>query len=175
MFNAYYGGGMNSIVFQEIREARALAYTAYAAVSTPSRKDLSFYIQAYVGTQSDKMTDAINAFRELLVNMPASEKAFEISRETELNNIRSQRIVKDNIFWNYMSLKDLGIDYDYRKPVFENIQKMTLADVQKYFNEHIKTAQYSVLVIGKKDKIDFNYLNKIATVKEISLTELFGY
>jgi predicted Zn-dependent peptidase len=107
--------------------------------------------------------------------MPASEKAFEISKETELNNIRSQRLVKTDVFWNYMALNDLGIDYDYRKPVFEEIQKMTLGDVQNYFDEHIKPAQYSVLIIGKKDKIDFKYLNKIATVKEISLTELFGY
>ncbi|MDR1436984.1 MAG: insulinase family protein [Candidatus Symbiothrix sp.] len=175
MFNAYYGGGMNSIVFQEIREARALAYSAYAYVSMPSRKNLSHYVQAYVGTQADKMTDAIDAFRELLSNMPASEKAFEISRETELNNIRSQRLVKTDVFWSYLYLKDLGIDYDYRKPVFEGIQKMTLADIQTYFNEHVKPAQYSVLIIGKKDKINFNYLNKIATVKEITLTELFGY
>jgi predicted Zn-dependent peptidase len=175
MFNAYYGGGMNSIVFQEIRESRALAYSAYAYVSNPSRKGFSNYIQAYGGTQADKMTDAINAFRELLVNMPASEKAFEISRETELNNIRSQRLVKTDVFWNYLHLQDLGIDYDYRKPVFETIQTMTLADVQNYFDEHVKPAKYSVLIVGKRDKIDFKYLNTIATVKELSLTELFGY
>jgi predicted Zn-dependent peptidase len=175
MFNSYYGGGMNSIVFQEIREARALAYSAYASVSNPSRKGFSNYVQAYVGTQADKMANAMDAFRELLANMPASEKAFEISKETELNNIRSQRLVKTDVFWNYLSLQDLGIDYDYRKPVFEGIQKMTLADVQNYFDQHVKPAQYSVLIIGKKDKIDFKYLNKIATVKELSLTELFGY
>ncbi|MDR0508053.1 MAG: insulinase family protein [Dysgonamonadaceae bacterium] len=175
MFNAYYGGGMNSIVFQEIREARALAYSAYASVSTPSRKGQSSYIQAYVGTQSDKMANAMDAFRDLLANMPSSEKAFEISKETELNNIRSQRLTKTDVFWTYMSCLDLGIDYDYRKPIFENIQKMTLKDVEDYFNQHVKPAQYSVLIVGKRDKIDFKYLNKIATVKELSLTELFGY
>jgi len=175
MFNAYYGGGMNSIVFQEIREARALAYSAYASVSNPSRKGYSDYVQAYVGTQADKMVNAMDAFRELLANMPASERAFEISKETALNNMRSERLTKTAVFWNYMALKDLGIDYDYRKPVFEGIQTMTLSDVQNYFDQHVKPAQYSVLLIGKRDRIDFKYLNKIATVKELSLEELFGY
>jgi predicted Zn-dependent peptidase len=175
MFNNYYGGGMFSIVFQEIREARGLAYSAYAYVGNPPRAGLSDYIQAYVGTQSDKMANSIDAFRELLTNMPSSEKAFQLSKDNVLNNIRSERITKSNIFWTYLSLKDLGIDYDYRKPIYESIQTMTLGDIQKYFDEHIRPANYSVLIVGKKEKIDFNYLKKIAEVKELSLTELFGY
>lgn len=175
MFNSYYGGGMNSIVFQEIREARGLAYTAYAFVTQPSRKENSNYVQAYVGTQPDKMVIAMDAFRELLTNMPSADKQFQLCKESVLNNMRSERLVKSNIFWNYMYLKDLGIDYDIRKPVFETIQKMELSDIQKYFDEHIKPAQFSVLLIGKKDKIDFNYLKKYAEVKEFSLEELFGF
>ncbi|MDR2056823.1 MAG: insulinase family protein [Dysgonamonadaceae bacterium] len=175
MFNVYYGGGMSSIVFQEIREARALAYSAYAYVSTPSRKNHSNYVMAYVGTQADKMVNAMDAFQELLRDMPLSEKAFSISKETALNNIRSERLTKTSVFWTYMGLQDLGIDYDYRKPVFEAMQTMTLNDVQNYFENHVKPLPYSVLLIGKKDMIDFKYLNKIAEVKELPLEELFGY
>jgi predicted Zn-dependent peptidase len=175
MFNSYYGGGMNSIVFQEIREARALAYSAYSYVSNPQRKGESNYINAYVGTQSDKMVSAMDAFRELLKNMPSSEKAFEISKETVLNNMRSERITKSNIFWTYMHLQDLGIDYDYRKPVYETIQTLTLNDVQNYFDKHVKPADFSVILVGKKKNIDFKYLNRIATVKELSLNEIFAY
>ncbi|MDR2040946.1 MAG: insulinase family protein [Tannerella sp.] len=175
MFNSYYGAGMNSIVFQEIREARGLAYSAYAYVSGPPRAGQSNYIQAYVGTQSDKMATAIDAFREMLTTMSRSEKAFDLSKEYVLNNMRSERITKSSIFWNYMSLKDRGLDYDIRKPIYETIQTMTLDDVQKYFDEHIRPAGYSVLLIGKRDRIDFNYLKKIADVRELSLEELFGY
>ncbi|MDR3218049.1 MAG: insulinase family protein [Dysgonamonadaceae bacterium] len=175
MFNSYYGSGMNSIVFQEIREARGLAYSAYAYVTQPARAGFSCYVQAYVGTQVDKMTTAINAFRDMLGNMAKSEKSFALSKEYVLNNMRSERITKSNIFWNYMSLKDRGINYDIRKPAFEAIQTMTLDDIQKYFDEHIKPAKYSILIIGKKDKVDFNYLKSFAEVKEIPLEELFGY
>jgi predicted Zn-dependent peptidase len=175
MFNAYYGSGMNSIVFQEIREARGLAYSAYAYVSSPRYADKSNYVQAYVGTQADKMATAIDAFKEMLGNMAKSEKSFDLSKENVLNNIRSERIIKNNIFWTYMDLKDRNIDYDIRKPIFETIQTMKLDDIQKYFDEHIQPAKYSVVLIGKKSKVDFNYLKKIADVKEFSLEEIFGY
>lgn len=175
MFNAYYGAGMGSVVFQEIREARGLAYSAYAYVSPPSDRGKSNYIQAYVGTQADKMVSAIEAFREMLKQMTSSEKSFELSKEYVLNNMRSDRITKSDIFWTYMFYKDLGIDYDLRKPTFEAIQKMDLKDMQDYFDKHIQPANYSILLIGKKDKIDFKYLNSIAKVEEIPLEALFGY
>ena len=175
MFNSYYGDGMYSIVFQEIREARGLAYSAYAYVATPYRAGKSNYIQAYVGTQADKMVTSIDVFKDMLTNMSSSEKAFQLSKEYVLNNMRSERITKSNIFWTWMNYKDLGIDYDLRKPTYEAIQKMELKDIQEYFNAHIKPAKYSVLIIGRKDKIDFKYLNSIAKVEEIPLETLFGY
>ncbi|MDR1610158.1 MAG: insulinase family protein, partial [Candidatus Symbiothrix sp.] len=172
MFNAYYGSGMNSIVFQEIREARGLAYSAYAYVFSPRYADESNYVQAYVGTQADKMATAVDAFKEMLSNMAKSEKSFDLSKENVLNNMRSERIIKENIFWSYMNLKDKNIDYDIRKPIFETIQTMKLDDVQKYFDEHIKPAKYSVVLVGKRDKVDFNYLKKIADVREFTLEEV---
>ena len=33
IFNNYFGGGMGAVVFQTIRESKALAYSTYAAVS----------------------------------------------------------------------------------------------------------------------------------------------
>jgi len=177
MFNAYYGGGMNSIVFQEVREARGLAYSAYAFVNNPYRKGLSDYIMSYIGTQSDKMLASMTLMKELLTNMPKSEQAYTMSKEYVLNNIRSSRLTKSDIFWKYMWQKDMGIDYPFEinKFIFEEVEKMNFADVQNFFDIHIKPAHYSIIMIGKRDKIDFNYLNKIAEVKEIGLNELFGY
>ena len=175
MFNSFYGSGMNSIIFQEIREARALAYSAYAYVSQPSRPQESNYITAYVGTQPDKMIVAMEAFKSLLTEMSQAPTKFEASKEFVLNNMRTERIIKSNIFWTYMNMQRYGIDYDVRKPIFEKIQSMTFDDLNTYFNAHIKPANHSVLIIGKKDQINFNYLKKYGEIKEIPLETLFGY
>jgi predicted Zn-dependent peptidase len=128
-----------------------------------------------VGTQADKMPIALDVFGNLLQNMPDAEKQFQLSKENVLNNMRSQRLVKSDIFWSYLYWKNLGIDYDVRKPIFEKINTMELKDVRQFFDEHVKPAHYSVLIIGKKGNTDFNYLKKYGEIKEFSLKELFGY
>ena len=66
LYNAYFGGGMNAIVFQEMREARSLAYTAQAFLSQPGRLDRPYMYMAFIATQNDKMQKAIEAFDEII-------------------------------------------------------------------------------------------------------------
>lgn len=43
LYNEYFGGGMNSIVFQEMRESRGLAYSAWARYVEAKLFDRSLY------------------------------------------------------------------------------------------------------------------------------------
>ena len=70
VFNEYFGGGMNTIVFQEMRAARALAYSAGAMLSSPGFNDDSYSFYARIGSQNDKLRDAVEAFDEIINNMP---------------------------------------------------------------------------------------------------------
>ena len=54
LFNTYFGSGLSSIVFQEIRESKSLAYSAFSSYSNASKQDDSNYIMAYIGTQANK-------------------------------------------------------------------------------------------------------------------------
>ena len=74
VFGDYFGGGMSSIVFQEIREARALAYSAFASYYPPAKADESNYNFGYMAVQADKLEASITAMRELLNDMPQSRK-----------------------------------------------------------------------------------------------------
>ena len=59
MYNEYFGGGMNSIVFQEMRESRGLAYSAWAGIVTGGKAIYPYTVQTQIATQNDKMMDAI--------------------------------------------------------------------------------------------------------------------
>ncbi|MBQ1636655.1 MAG: insulinase family protein, partial [Bacteroidales bacterium] len=97
LYNEYFGGGMNSIVFQEIREARGLAYSARANYSIPTDLDHPSLFTYSIGTQNDKLIDALSAFDEIINNMPVSENAFNIAKESLLSNLRTARTVKGNV------------------------------------------------------------------------------
>ncbi|MEW7276990.1 insulinase family protein [Aquimarina sp. 2201CG1-2-11] len=175
LFNEYFGGGMSSIVFQEIRESKSLAYSAYAGYSNAREKDHANYIFAYVGTQANKMSQAVDAMMELMTNMPEAEKQFEGAKEATLKRIAAERITKSSIFWNYERLKKRGIDNDNRKEMYETIKNMTLEDLKTFFNENIKGENYNVMVIGNKKDVDMKALAKLGEVKEMDIDFLFNY
>jgi predicted Zn-dependent peptidase len=175
LFNQYFGGGMEGIVFQEIREAQGLAYSVFSNYSQPSKKGRANYLFAYVGTQADKQGEAMDAMMDLLNNMPESQDAFEIAKEAILNKIESQRITKSNIIWSYIGAHDKGLDYDVRKDVYEQVATMTLDDIKTFQETYIKDKNYVTVLVGSRDKINFEKLAKYGEVTELSLEELFGY
>ncbi len=175
LFNEYFGGGMNSVVFQEIREAQGLAYTAYSNFSLADKKDKSNYLFAYVGTQADKQPEAMKAMLDLLNNIPESEEAFNIAKEAILSKIESERITKASVLWNYENAKDLGLDHDLRKDVYDEVQHMTFDNLKNFHERYIKDKPFVTVLIGSRDRINFDALKKYGEIKELSLSELFGY
>jgi zinc protease len=175
VFNSYFGSGLSSIVFQEIRESKSLAYSARATYGMANDKNLNDYMQVAIGTQANKLPQAVDAISVLLADMPKIEKQFNNAKESSLKQIASSRIIKTNIFFNQMNLKKLGFDYDVRKDTFKNIQNLTLDSTNEFFNKEVKTKKYNTAIIGKKESLDFEALKKIGDIEEVTLEEIFNY
>jgi predicted Zn-dependent peptidase len=175
LFNQYYGRSMSSVVFTEIREARALAYAAWAGFNSPRWADKSFFINSIVFTQADKMMDAVDAMDELLDDFVEDERLFRNSKESVLKNIQTERVIKSRIFWNWHRNQNLGIDYDIRKDIYEKIQQSTIDDVEDFFEEHIEDKNYTYMIVGNKNMADLDALKKIGPVEELSLEDIFNY
>jgi predicted Zn-dependent peptidase len=175
LFNTYFGSGLSSIVFQEIRESKSLAYSAYAAYSNARKKDDPNYVIAYVGTQANKLEQAVDARRELMNDMPEAKKQFKAAKEATLKKLAAQRITKSNIFWSFERLQKLGIDNDNREVMYNTIKAMTMEDLKEFFNKNIKGESYNVMVIGNKDDLDVKSLQKLGKIKELEVDYLFNY
>jgi predicted Zn-dependent peptidase len=175
LFNEYFGGGMSSIVFQEIRESKALAYSVWSGYLTPSDKLKSNYIHAYVGTQADKLPEAMAGIFELINNMPEAENNFKAAKESIIQGIRTERITKANILFNYENAKKLGLDSDIRKAVYEKVPNMTFAEIKAFEEQHYKSKKFTIVVLGKKENLDLKTLEKYGKVSFLTLEEIFGY
>ncbi len=175
MFNEYFGGGMSSVVFQEMRESKALAYSVYSAYQPAGKLEDNNFVFSYIGTQADKLPEAMSGMKELLDKMPESETNFKACKEQIMQSIRSERITKANILFNYERAKKLGLNYDIRKDVFERIPKMSLSDIKIFEELHVKNQHYNTLVLGKKESLDFKTLEKYGKVVHLSLEDIFGY
>ena len=175
MYNAYFGGSMNSIVFQELREKRSLAYTAAARYVEPGEKGKINYNITYIGTQNDKLIDAMEAFNDLLDNMPHSELKFELAKNSLISQFRASRVRKMSIINNYLSCEEMGLKAPRDKEMYNAIQKMTLNDVVNFNKTYIKGQKRAVAVLGNKDEVDLKAMEKYGKVTTLSLEEIFGY
>jgi len=175
LFNEYFGGGMSSIVFQNLRESKALAYSTYAMYNTPYKKEYPFNMFAYIGCQADKLPESITAMNALLDHLPQSENMFDQAKQSLKNSYSTSKITKENILFNYLTAQRLGATIDLRKKTYEAIDKITFDHINTFHQEKISGKPYTLAVLGSKDKVSMDVLETYGKVKIIELKTLFGY
>jgi predicted Zn-dependent peptidase len=175
LFNEYFGGGMGSIVFQTIRESKALAYSTYAYYNAPARKEYRNVAMAYVGTQSDKFNEAVTAMNELLTVLPESDKAFQTAKTGLQKSLATERITQDGILFNYLSAERMGRDYDIRKSTYEAAPKFTFADLKAFHDKELSKKPFTYCIVANQDKLKEEDMKKLGDFKKLSLEEIFGY
>ena len=175
LFNEYFGGSMNAIVFQELREKRSLAYSASSYYTNTGRKDGWFYNSANIITQNDKLMDALNAYDELFNDMPKAEANFNLAKDALLAGSRTARTTKFGIISSYLACEKLGIKEPLRKQNYQAYQKMTMNDLVSFQQSNIKNQKKYILLLGKESDMDFNALSKFGKVKKLTLDQIFGY
>jgi len=175
VFNEYFGRGLSSIVFQEMRESKSLAYSAYVSYQANPVAHHPDYISTYIGTQPDKLMIAVDTLSELMSELPQVELQFENSKNAALKQIAAGRITRTNIFFNLQNLKKLGVDYDLRKEMYQEIEKLSLDDLTGFYNSKIKSLHFNTAIIGKKENLNMEAAEKMGDFTEVSLEEIFGY
>jgi predicted Zn-dependent peptidase len=175
VFNEYFGRGLSSIVFQEIRESKSLAYSAYVSYSANSELGHPDYITTYIGTQPDKLQTAVSTMSELMNELPEVPTQFENAKNAALKQIASTRITRNNIFFNTLRLKKLGVYHDFRKDIYGQIENLKFEDLKDFYQTKIKPIHFNTAIIGKKENLDMDAVNQMGIFKELTLEEIFGH
>ena len=173
--NSYFGGGMSSIVFQDMRESKALAYSVYSTYTLPKNPKESHYSFSYVGTQADKIEEALYSMPDLLENMPRADQTMYNAKEGIEQKIRTERLTKSKVLFEYEKAKRMGINYDIRKDIYKEVQSFDMSDLIDFHNNYVAGKNRVLMVLGDKQKLDINVLEEYGEVKYLTLEDIFGY
>ncbi len=173
LFNEYFGGGMAGLVFQELREARALAYSAWAHFFTPSRPDEENILVGSIGCQADKTIEAVLAFMELLENMPINQTRWESAHSSILSSYRTNPIPYRSTAGYVYDVNALGLKGDPRKDRFERMSKSSIETLSEFYKNSIQPKAKLLSIVGDSSKIDLSELEKIGPVTRIKAEQLF--
>ena len=173
--NEYFGGGMSSIVFQELRESKALAYSVYSTYTIPKDTNSSHYLMSYIGTQVDKLSEAMSGMSELLDEMPKAETNMNNAKEAIIQRIRTERLTKSKVLSEYEKAQEQGVNYDMRTDLYNQVQAFNVDSLNDFHNSHIANRNRVVMVLGAKSDLDLSVLKEYGEIKHLTLEEVFGY
>ncbi len=177
LFNYYFGADMYSLAFQEIREAKGLAYSTYGLIRRPEFAKERNYFLAFVGTQADKLPEAVATMENLIFNMPRVEPLFNISKESLRKNITAKRFVRQELLSYYFRLQKWNLSEDYRKNLYDKLPEASPDFLYSYYESTIKPLKPVLLILGDKNRLDLKTLEEQLNLKveELNLNTLFGF
>ena len=175
LFNEYFGGGMNTVVFQEMRETRGLAYNAWAMYRRPQLKGEPEYFFTHIITQNDKMMDCVTHFHTILDSIPQSEASFQIAKEGLTKQLASRRTTKFGLINAWIAARNLGIDYDLNERIYAALPNLTMKDIVDFEQLQIARKPYRYIILGNERDLDMAALQQYGPVRRVSLSEIFGY
>lgn len=173
LFNTYFGSGMGSLMFQEIREFRSLAYRAYSSVENPPIKlnDRAIRFNLLLSTQADKTTDAIEAVESLLKNMPLSEIRLQAAKENLINQAQSAYPNFRQKTQRIAQYIQEGYEEDPNKVLKEDVLQMNLLDLKEFYKQNIQGQSVIYIIVGNKKKINMKQLQQIGDIEELKVKD----
>ena len=173
-FDRYFGAGMGGIIFQEIREFRSLAYSARGTYQRPYYLNGKGYFQGYMGNQADKTLEALDAYLDLLRNMPEKRGRNEKIKSGLIQSLNSKKPNFRSVARQVKTWKHQGFQADPRVTQHERFQELEFQDIVKFYQNYIKKDVVTIAIVGDKRKIDLEKLAKFGTVIEVSKKDIFN-
>ena len=177
LWDEYFGGGMSSVLFQNVREFRSLAYSTSGRSFSTSLALHASEPQAYItatGTQADKTLEAIATIDSLLRQMPMKEENLEAARQSVLNDIQNS-FPTFRTLSKYVAnqLRD-GYTADPNADIARLLPAVTTQDIVQFHRQHIGENPHRVwIVIGDKKLTDMKALARFGKVVELKKEDVY--
>ncbi|MBE77468.1 MAG: hypothetical protein CMG41_07005 [Candidatus Marinimicrobia bacterium] len=174
VFNKYFGGSMSGLVFQEIREFKSLAYSAWGSYRSPYYLDDSGRFEGFMGTQADKTVDAIETYVQLLKEMPEKPLRADGIRSGLLESLNSSKPRFRTMGLSIRGWEKQGYVSDPRKIKKDVFEDVKFDDIVDFYSAFIKGKPITITIVGNKDKIDMEKLSEFGEVIELKKDDIFN-
>ncbi|MCC8144758.1 MAG: insulinase family protein [Tannerellaceae bacterium] len=175
LFNGYFGDGMSSVLFQEIREFRSFAYRVRGTYKFPPLRYKSEPgdFTAILSTQADKTVDAMGVFDSLLKEMPIKPEKIATVKQTLVNQVNNDYPSFRHLSEKIVAFKRDGYVADPYKGLLDRLPGMQIEDVTGFYERHIQGHPAVYVVVGNEKRIDMEGLARFGQVRRIKIKEIY--
>ncbi len=173
VLSEYLGGGMAGLVFQELREARGLAYGASAFAAIGARTHDESALIGRIHTQADKAKESLATMLELL-RRPISSERLAVARSAIDERYRSDWLDPRAIPSTVLAWDRRGEPGDPRPEQWKAVLSMQPAELEAFMRRYANVPPI-LTIMADRERIDLDALASIAALDEVQPAELFGY
>lgn len=174
LFNEYYDGGMNSIIFQNIRELHSLGYSAYAYFSYDILNRRNAYLTGFLGTQSDKTIEGIEAMSDLLKSFLLKPEKFETAKLSLLKKYEANHISFRDIPEQVYQWMLEGYENDPRSTITSMTAGFKANNIADFFNSYIGNRPLIITIAGNMNRIKKKQLSKFGKVTFLNNSDILN-
>ncbi|MDR2835981.1 MAG: insulinase family protein, partial [Bacteroidales bacterium] len=171
-FNQYFGAGMSSLIFQEIREFRSLAYSAFGNYYFGENLEKPGYFRAFIGTQSDKTIEAISIMDSLITQMPKKENRIKQIQSTLIQSINSNIPNKRQLSSTIEQYILSGYKEDPKILDLKIYENLNFDEIIKFYNKNIENRPIVITIVGNKKNINMENLAKFGKIIEVNIKQI---
>ncbi|MDR1525311.1 MAG: insulinase family protein [Tannerella sp.] len=176
LFSEYFGGGMSSLLFQEIREFRSYAYQTSGGIQLSpfcmAHKPSTFV--TYLSTQRDKTIDALTVLNTLVQRMPAHPEKIEPIIQSIINQINNEYPSFRDISIKIARYRQVGHNEDPTRFLLQKIKGMCIDDVIKFHDTYIKDRTLVYVIVGNASKINMSRLSSFGDVIHVRQSDFYN-
>jgi zinc protease len=155
VMNNLFGGGFSSRLFISIRTRQGLAYSVGGGVGTGA--DHSGITRFSMGTKSGTTAAGIDALRKELnglITGSVTPDELKRAKDAILNSFIFEFDSKEKVLSERMRYEFYGYPQDFLEKFPANIEKVTVADVDRVARKYVHPDKMAVLVVGNPKDFD---------------------
>lgn len=172
-FNLYFGADMSSLVFQEIREFRSLAYSTSANYRPAKQLNESSLFIGFVGCQADKTPEALKVMYQLIDSMPIKKEREDALRSSLISNAKTDKVSARNYF-DYMEIaKKYEFSEDPNKAKLAYFSDWSFDQLVQFYQENIQKQPVQLIILGNPKKIGKKTLDSYGKKQLVSKKDIF--
>jgi len=175
LLSDYIGGGMYSMMFQEVREYRSMAYSAhgFANTSYPADKEQQAILVTELGTQADKTLSALSLVDSLLADLPMKDARLYAAKRSIVSQANNTYPSFRNLAMTVDNLETLGYTEDPDKAILENVDAITMQDLKDYYTKVISKAPMVRVIVGDSKMLDMEEIAKYGKITELKEEDIY--
>lgn len=174
VYSTYLGSGMSSLLFQEIREYRSLAYSvsSFASFAPHSIHGGQTDLLVYLSTQTDKLLEVIELLNKLIHRSPDDPNRLEIAINTLRSDVRSTYPAMRMKSRTIASHIRQGYNKDIALIIEDNLKSITLQEVLDFHIDKVIKSPITLSMIGNIDDKMVAQLSESFQITRVSKKQL---